>query len=148
MFCEQLQHVPKTSAAFLTVAQRGQYDGCPVHRFVPGGWIQAGDVVDGSGGHSGAISASPSPESFLVTHDAAGVLGMCPCATGGTGTQFYVSLKPLAAFDKKFVAIGRSVMGMNALLLLLQRQLVPFDANTQRPAGDALFIKKIDVFID
>ncbi|KYK66383.1 peptidyl-prolyl cis-trans isomerase, cyclophilin-type [Toxoplasma gondii TgCatPRC2] len=77
-----------------------------------------------------------------------GVLGMCPCATGGTGTQFYVCLKPLAAFDKKFVAIGRSVMGMNALLLLLQRQLVPCDANTQRPAGDALFIKKIDVFID
>lgn len=71
---------------------------------------------------------------------------MCRTTSGGTGSQFYVTLKPLRAFDGQYVAIGRSVMGMSALLQLLGSSHVPCDANSQRPLDDRFMIKRMEVF--
>ncbi|PFH34475.1 peptidylprolyl isomerase domain-containing protein [Besnoitia besnoiti] len=140
------QQVPKTSARFLSLAQSGQYDGCPVHRVVAGGWIQCGDIVDGSGANSGTSTVLGEPETFAVKHDAPGVLGACHAASGEGGSQFYVTLKPLQPFDGKFVAFGRSVMGSASLLDLLQRNRGLCDENTQRPIRDTFVVKKMVVF--
>ena len=39
-----------------TTGVRLSYINSVIHRIVPGGWIQGGDIVDGSGGGYGAMS--------------------------------------------------------------------------------------------
>ncbi|RHY29174.1 hypothetical protein DYB32_005372 [Aphanomyces invadans] len=55
------------------------YAGLPIHRIVPGGWIQGGDVVtggrgDGVGGSALNEEGVFEDEAFSVSHDKAGIL--------------------------------------------------------------------------
>eukprot|EP00607_Mallomonas_marina_P004633 CAMPEP_0182428188 /NCGR_PEP_ID=MMETSP1167-20130531/21319_1 /TAXON_ID=2988 /ORGANISM="Mallomonas Sp, Strain CCMP3275" /LENGTH=257 /DNA_ID=CAMNT_0024610923 /DNA_START=171 /DNA_END=941 /DNA_ORIENTATION=+ len=73
------------------------YEGTPVHRVVPGGWVQCGDVVDGSGEYS--ISAFGEPfedESFSVDFGTkiGGILGYVNKAPHSNGSQFFITLGP------------------------------------------------------
>ncbi|GFR46789.1 hypothetical protein Agub_g8420 [Astrephomene gubernaculifera] len=99
---------PATCANFIKLVKGGQfsYEGTPIHRVVPCGWIQGGDVVDGSGkGDPGFMLPD---ETFAVKHDEPGVLGMANMGQPHTGaTQFYISLSPLPFLDGKRVAFGR-----------------------------------------
>ena len=80
---------PKTCANFLALCctssgegkegSRSTYEGSPIHRVVKGGWVQGGDVVDGSGANSeGAIGGLFADESFAVKQDKVRV--WCGCA--------------------------------------------------------------------
>ena len=55
---------PKTCANFKAFIEghptvAGRYGGCPVHRIVQDGWIQTGDVVEGSGKGGRALQLHP-----------------------------------------------------------------------------------------
>ena len=107
------------------------YVGCPVHRVKRGGFVQLGDVIDGSGAHSlcaSELAGGNEPlgdECYAVPHDRAGVLGMCT-ASGGRhtgGSQVYITLQPTPWLDCRSVAFGRVVGGMRALRLLEKMEL-------------------------
>jgi len=96
------------------------YVGCPVHRVVPGGWLQCGDIVDGSGmcslaaiGKDGKVQ----DESYMCDFSAplGGIVGYSTSSSHSIGSQFFITLGPCEWMNGEFVGIGRVVQGFNAL---------------------------------
>ena len=95
------------------------YLGCPVHRIVPGGWIQCGDIFDGSGGHSIAANeeGKVQDECFSVDFSApdGGILGYSSSAPHSNGSQFFITLGPCEWMQNSFVGFGRVIQGLSTL---------------------------------
>lgn len=99
--------------------EQGIYRNSPFHRIVEGGWIQGGDVVDGSGKHGKSVFGGVfADETFAVTHNQAGILGMANYGPHTNGSQFYITLAPLPYLDGKKVAFGRVIDGLRVLKVL------------------------------
>ena len=96
------------------------YLNCPIHRIVPGGWLQCGDIVDGSGANSVAamgIENKIHDENLSVdfSEKFGGIVGMCASSTHSNGSQFFITLGPCPWMNHKFVGIGRIVRGFETL---------------------------------
>lgn len=129
---------PKTVANFVTLVEgtgKQRYKDCPVHRVVKGGYIQTGDVVDGTGaGNAGYTFAD---ESFAVKHEQPGVVGMANLGEPHTNsTQFYITLAPLPWLDGKKVAFGKVLDGLDVLKLVEEADLM-----NERPYPDIVIHK-------
>ncbi|GLC45674.1 hypothetical protein PLESTB_001317900 [Pleodorina starrii] len=101
---------PATCANFLKFVKGSEkghtYENTPIHRVVKSGWIQGGDVVDGSG--KGDPGFTLPDETFAVKHDERGILGMANKGQPHTAaTQFYIAISPLPFLDGKRVAFGK-----------------------------------------
>jgi len=95
------------------------YASCPVHRVVKDGWVQSGDVVDGTGTGSVSIFGRTfADETFAVKHDKPGIVAMASSGPHTNGCQFYVTQAPLAFLDGKKVGFGRVVDGLRLLKIL------------------------------
>ncbi|KXZ54408.1 hypothetical protein GPECTOR_5g63 [Gonium pectorale] len=128
---------PATCANFLRLVKGGQfsYKGTPIHRIVRSGWVQGGDVVDGSG--KGDPGFSLPDETFAVKHDGPGVLGMAHKGQPHTAaTQFYIALEALPFLDGKRVAFGRALT-KQCLRDLQSLQSLPNFMN-ERPVPDVM----------
>ncbi|KAH8097369.1 peptidyl-prolyl cis-trans isomerase [Aureococcus anophagefferens] len=106
------------------------YRGAPFHRVVPGGWVQSGDIFDGSGG-SAKIVEDAADENFAVKFDAPGVLAMANDGAHTNNTQFFITLNALDWLDKTAVAFGRVVKGMATI-----RQIGALPTKNERPVDD------------
>lgn len=114
---------PKACANFVKLcsgeAKPKHYQNCPIHRLVPGGWLQCGDVVDGSGNNS--VSAMETDvfedESFSVKFDAelGGVVGYVTSCAHSNGSQFFITLGACGWMNNKFEGFGRVVQGYDTL---------------------------------
>mmetsp|Transcript_95915 Transcript_95915/g.117553 ORF Transcript_95915/g.117553 Transcript_95915/m.117553 type:complete len:313 (-) Transcript_95915:119-1057(-) len=108
---------PELAQNFLKLLSNPKFDGNPVHRVKAGCWIQAGDLVDGSGRNSDAADGGfLRHESFTVPHDRPGLLGMCCHGKDTIGSQFYITLRDLPFLDGKFCVIGRVISGMRTII--------------------------------
>ena len=118
--------LPKTCENFLRLCTGGSfapstgrplhYMSSPIHRIVPGGWIQGGDVVSGTGAGGASVFGDTIPdESFCIAHDMPGVLGMANTGPHTGASQFYVTLRDMPSFDYKSVAFGRLIDGGKVL---------------------------------
>ena len=103
-----------------------------MHRKVQNGWIQLGDVVDGSGANSIAAleEGSVRDESFSVSFDDqdGGIVGFCNSGPHSNGSQFFITLGPCPWMDYKFVGIGKVIHGekvMKAIKEIETRNQVP-----------------------
>ncbi|OQR81398.1 peptidyl-prolyl cis-trans isomerase, mitochondrial precursor [Thraustotheca clavata] len=126
---------PKACENFAKLCENG-YAGLPVHRIVPGGWIQSGDVErDGRGdGAGGCVVNSDGvfeDETFCISHDKAGILSMANNGPHTNGAQFFITLGALPWLDKNKVAFGRVISGMKIiqaigrLKVVYDRPIVP-----------------------
>lgn len=105
------------------------YKDTVIHRVVPGGWIQGGDVCSGKGDSGESIYGGNFPdENFAVKHDRPGILAMAGGDRHSNNSQFYIALQAHPWLDKKRVAFGRVVSGVRNLRLLEQCKTV-----NQRP---------------
>lgn len=126
---------PKTSDNFLQLCSGENkdklcYKGSPFHRVVPGGWVQGGDIVSGSGaGGRSAYGGDFGDESFALKFDDSGILGMANKGPHTNASQFFITTKPIPALNGKKVAFGRLIEGSAALAAIEKVQLV-----NQRPA--------------
>jgi peptidyl-prolyl cis-trans isomerase-like 1 len=81
-------HAPRTCKNFLTLAERGYYDGCPFHRIIPDFMIQGGDPTGtGRGGSSiygGKFADEIHPS---LKHTGAGILSMANSGPNTNGSQ-------------------------------------------------------------
>lgn len=92
------------------------YKNSLIHRIVPNGWIQGGDIVAGKGNESVSIYGGHfEDESFMYKHDRRGVVGMANTGRHTNGSQFYITLQPLPFMDKRFVAFGKVIEGSQVL---------------------------------
>ena len=111
------------------------YAGSTFHRVVPGGWIQGGDIVSGSGldGICASGDGDFADENFTVKHDAPGILSMAGSARHSNNSQFFVTLQALPWLDEQRVAFGRVISGMRVL-----RQIEVCETKNQRPMSDVV----------
>jgi len=118
--------VPETAENFraLCTGEKGlgehgkplHYKGTFFHRVVPGFAVQGGDITkgDGTGGES-AYGPSFDDESFVLSHDSAGLLSMANKGPNTNNSQFFILSKAAPKLDLKHVVFGRVIEGMNTV---------------------------------
>lgn len=126
------EETPNLVKNFTKLLASPKFNGHPVHRVKAGCWVQAGDLVDGSGMNSEAAdNAELTSESFNNLHDRAGLLGMCSHGKDTIGSQFYVTLRELPFLDRKFCVIGRVISGMDTIA-----KISGVETKNERPLQD------------
>lgn len=130
-------YAPKAVKNFMNLAtgknEKGfSYRDCPLHRVVPGGWLQCGDVVDGSGKNSEAVVETENEkpnkfedESYSIDFGAkfGGVVGYSSSETHANGSQFFITLGPCEWMNNTSVGFGRVVQGFGALAAMSKVKL-------------------------
>jgi cyclophilin family peptidyl-prolyl cis-trans isomerase len=101
------------------------YLNCPIHRLVAGGWLQCGDIVDGSGANSVAATGEDGKvqdECFTVNFGSrmGGMVGFSTSSPHSNGSQFFITFGPCEWMNEKFVGIGRVIQGYEVLKSLEQ----------------------------
>lgn len=109
------------------------YVGCPIHRVVPGGWIQCGDIVGGTGASSLAAvgdNGRVADESFTCdfSDPVGGIVGYSTSEPHSIGSQFFITLGACAWMNGQFEGIGRVVQGFSVL-----RRMEAAELANQRP---------------
>ena len=101
------RQAPRTARNFIELCRSGYYDGCLVHRVVPGFTAQTGDPLgDGSGGESIYGSVFDDEISARLSHAEAGVVSMANAGRNSNGSQFFVTLGAAQHLDGKHTVFG------------------------------------------
>lgn len=136
------EEAPNNVANFVSLSKRGFYNGLVFHRVVKNSWIQSGCPYDnGYGGPGYALKSEA--EAQAAIHEAGAVSMSGNLKNGYTGSQFFICLTNLPAFDKKFTVIGR----LNAAGLEAAKKigLVEVDKNTDRPTKEDVRLKEVKI---
>jgi peptidyl-prolyl cis-trans isomerase B (cyclophilin B) len=104
------QDAPGTVANFVKLAKQGFYNGLTFHRVVAGFVVQGGDPKgDGTGGPGYTIK-----DEFNARPHLTGTVAMARTpAPNSAGSQFYITLAPQPALDRKYTVFGQVVEGMD-----------------------------------
>ena len=106
---------PKTTANFITLAEKGFYDGLIFHRVIDGFMIQGGDPKgNGMGGPNysikGEFQANGVPNPLKHTY---GVLSMARSSQpDSAGSQFFIMVSAAPHLDGQYAAFGKVLSGM------------------------------------
>ena len=108
---------PNTVNNFISLIQKGFYDGLTFHRCIPGFMIQGGDPQGtGTGGPGYSIKGEFSSNGF--TNDLAherGVLSMARTMNpNSAGSQFFIMVAAAPHLDGEYAAFGKVTEGMEA----------------------------------
>ena len=106
---------PNTVNNFISLIQKGYYDGLIFHRIIPGFMIQGG-CPDGTGmgGPGYSIKGEFTGNGFQnnLVHDR-GVLSMArTMAPDSAGSQFFVMVEKAPHLDGQYAAFGKVIEGM------------------------------------
>lgn len=95
---------------FITLAEKGFYNGTTFHRVIPGFMIQGGDPSgNGTGGPGYTIPAEFSSKKHLP-----GILSMARRSDPDSGgSQFFVMVAPSPSLDDKYSIFGELVEGLD-----------------------------------
>ncbi len=104
---------PKTAGNFITLAEKGFYDGVIFHRVIDGFMIQGGDPTGtGRGGPGHTIDDEFGPG---LKHDVEGMLSMANAGPDTGGSQFFITLAATPWLDGKHAIFGKVVEGMDVV---------------------------------
>ncbi len=107
---------PIAVANFLNLAHRKYFDGLTFHRVVPQFVIQGGDPMGNGTGDPGYRFENEIDST--LSHQQVGTLAMANAGPDTNGSQFYVTLVPLApghikALDGKYTIFGQVTQGVD-----------------------------------
>jgi len=111
---------PNTVANFISLVEKGFYNGTPFHRVLDNFMAQGGDPTgSGSGGPGYAIRC----ECYEANHRLhfRGTLSMAHAGRDTGGSQFFLTFVPTHHLDGKHTVFGRVVKGMETLSKLQRR---------------------------
>lgn len=134
---------PNTVANFVSLVEKGFYDGLIFHRVIPGFMIQGGDPAgNGSGGPDYSIKGEFTKNGFEnnLKHER-GVISMARTDDpNSAGSQFFIMTEEASHLDKKYAAFGKVIEGMETVdeIVAVER-----DA-TDKPLEDQI-MKKVEV---
>ena len=121
---------PNTVANFISLVQKGFYNGLSFHRVLQGFMAQGGDPKgDGSGGPGYSIPCECYRPDYR--HHFRGTLSMAHAGRDTGGSQFFLTFVPTPHLDSLHTAFGRVVSGMDVLAKLQRRD--PGDKESPRP---------------
>lgn len=107
------KEVPRTVGNFVTLAQKGFYNGIIFHRVIPDFMIQTGDP-DGTGmggpGYKFADEFAPG-----LTHNGPGVFSMANAGPNTNGSQFFITDKATPWLDRKHSVFGKVTSGLDVV---------------------------------
>jgi peptidyl-prolyl cis-trans isomerase-like 1 len=110
------QHAPKASYNFVTLAERGYYNGSTIFRILPDFMVQGGDPTNsGTGGESCYGDLFEDEITSALRFTGAGLLASASAGPNRNGSQFFVTLRPCPALDGKNTIFGRVASGMSTL---------------------------------
>lgn len=112
-------HAPNTVANFITLIEKGFYNGLTFHRVIPGFVAQGGcPLGNGTGGPGYKIPCECGRPDHLK--HGRGVLSMAHAGKDTGGSQFFITLGPQPHLDGKHTVFGRVVKGMEVVDKLKQ----------------------------
>jgi len=107
------KETPRTVSNFVTLAQKGFYNGIIFHRVIPDFMIQTGDP-DGNGtggpGYKFADEFAPG-----LKHDGPGVFSMANSGPNTNGSQFFITEKATPWLDRKHSVFGKVTSGIDVV---------------------------------
>ena len=140
---------PKTTENFITLAERGYYNGVIFHRVIKGFMIQGGDPNTkdpkkesswGMGGPGYQIKA----EFNSRNHDR-GVLSMARSQDpNSAGSQFFICHGEARFLDKQYTAFGKLIKGDDVLEKIATTQTRPQDRPVKRMGVESVKIVPAD----
>ncbi len=124
-----------TSHNFLTLAERGFFNGVHIHRVVPDFVVQDGDPRgDGNGGPGYAIRDELNDLPYLR-----GTVGMALDGPDTGGSQWFITHSPQPHLDAKYTVFGQVVAGMDVVDKLQQDDTIIririWDGGVAQPAA-------------
>jgi cyclophilin family peptidyl-prolyl cis-trans isomerase len=112
---------PNTVANFISLVEKGLYDGTSFHRVIGGFMAQGGDPLgNGTGGPGHAIECEvdlPTARKHFY-----GSLSMAHAGPNTGGSQFFLTFRPTEHLDGKHTVFGRVIEGFGVLPLLTRTQ--------------------------
>jgi cyclophilin family peptidyl-prolyl cis-trans isomerase len=106
---------PCTSASFVSLAQKGFFNGIKFHRIVPGFVIQGGDPTGKGSGGPGYSTVDVPPDDAKYTK---GVVAMAKTPTepaGTAGSQFFVVTAEDSGLTPEYAVLGKVVEGLDVV---------------------------------
>jgi cyclophilin family peptidyl-prolyl cis-trans isomerase len=131
---------PDTVGNFVSLAEKGFYDGRVFHRVLPGFMAQGGDPNgDGSGGPGYNIYC----ECYKNPHrnHFAGYLSMAHAGRDTGGSQFYITFRPTPHLNGKHTVFGRVVEGLDVLPKL--QRVDPSDRQARPVEPDKIEVAEV-----
>lgn len=129
---------PITTKNFITLVNKGFYNGLIFHRVIDGFMIQGGDPYgNGTGGPGYTI-----PDEFNkdLRHSTEGILSMANAGPNTGGSQFFITLAATNWLDGKHAVFGKVIEGMEVV-----RAIGKVKTNAQdRPLEDVV-VKKVTI---
>ena len=103
-----------TTGNFISLAEKGFYDGLTFHRVEPGFVIQGGDPAgNGTGGSPDKIKLEIHPD---LRHDRAGTVAMARTSDPNSAScQFYITLAPTPFLDDGYAVFGHVTEGQDVV---------------------------------
>ncbi len=105
---------PNTVANFLSLAEKGFYNGTPFHRVIPGFMAQGGDPTGRGGGGPGYVIPCETDLPHARKHFR-GSLSMAHAGKDTGGSQFFLTFRPTDHLDGKHTVFGRVIEGFDVL---------------------------------
>jgi cyclophilin family peptidyl-prolyl cis-trans isomerase len=107
------KEAPDTVKNFVTLAEKGYYDGVIFHRVIPGFMIQGGDPTGtGRGGPGYTILDEFHPK---LRHSKAGILSMANAGPDTGGSQFFITLGATPHLDDRHAVFGQVIEGQDVV---------------------------------
>ncbi len=134
---------PNTVANFISLVEKGFYDGLIFHRVIPGFMIQGGDPSgNGTGGPDYSIDGEFSLNGFenKLQHER-GVISMARSQDlNSAGSQFFIMVEQETRLDGEYAAFGKVIEGMETVdaIVAVERD------GADKPLEDQQ-IKKVEV---
>ncbi len=134
---------PNTVANFVSLVEKGFYDGLSFHRVLPGFVAQAGcPRGDGTGGPGHTIACECYGDDYRLHFR--GSLSMAHAGRDTGGSQFFLTFIPLKHLDGKHTGFGRVIRGMDVLHKLQRRDPSAEDAPQPDRIVKATVLRKRD----
>ena len=112
---------PNTVANFVSLVEKGFYNGTPFHRVIGGFMAQGGDPTGtGTSGPGYAIACEvgkPGARKHFL-----GTLSMAHAGPNTGGSQFFLTFRPTEHLDGKHTVFGRVIDGFHVLPKLMRTQ--------------------------
>jgi len=101
---------PKTVDNFITLTNKGFYNGLTFHRVVAGFVVQGGDPLGNGSGDAGYNL----PAEFNKQKHVTGTVAMARSSDPNSAScQFYICLAPQPSLDGKYTVFGQTIKGMD-----------------------------------